>query len=220
MSGRRLIFFGDSICVGQGVSIHMGWVTRIAIRLAEIAGENLVVVNASANGSTTRQALERMPYEVQSHGVDILIIQFGLNDCNYWESDHGVPRVSKKAFEANLEEIISRGKGFGANSIILNTNHPTARNMDILPNTNITFEDSNRQYNMIIRQVAKKLGDSVVLNDVETEFHELSKNGVADLHDLLLSDGLHLSARGHEVYYDLITPLVESRVKDLLKDPQ
>ena len=26
----RVFFFGDSICFGQGVSIHRGWVTRIA----------------------------------------------------------------------------------------------------------------------------------------------------------------------------------------------
>ncbi len=34
---NRLIFFGDSICVGQGVSIHKGWMTRIADRVESLA---------------------------------------------------------------------------------------------------------------------------------------------------------------------------------------
>jgi acyl-CoA thioesterase I len=113
----RVVFFGDSICVGQGVSLFKGWVTKIASGLdllSQEIGREIVVVNASVNGNTTRQALERMPYEVQSHGVDILLTQFGLNDCNLWLTDGGLPRVSADAFAANLKEIIARGRRFGA----------------------------------------------------------------------------------------------------------
>src|SRR5262249_48118231 len=147
---QRLIFFGDSICVGQGVSIHKGWVARLAAHISDIAearGRDIVVINASINGNTTRQALERMPYDVQSHGVDYMIVQFGLNDCNYWESDRGIPRVSPKAFAANLDEIIARASIFGAIRIVVHTNHPTTRTENPFPHTTVTYEQSNRRYN-------------------------------------------------------------------------
>ena len=132
----QLVFFGDSICNGQGVSIYRGWVTRLSAVAEALSGElgyEIIVVNASVNGSTTRQALERMPYEVQSHGVDILLVQFGLNDCNFWVTDRGLPRVSPEGFEANLVEIIQRGFHFGAKAVFLHTNHPIGKTLDAQP---------------------------------------------------------------------------------------
>ena len=45
----RVIFFGDSVCVGQGVSLYHGWVTRTAQLLDELsqaAGREVIVINA------------------------------------------------------------------------------------------------------------------------------------------------------------------------------
>lgn len=215
---NHLIFFGDSICVGQGVSIHKGWVTRVAARvesLAEQVGLNLVVFNASVNGSTTRQALERMPYEIQSHGVSILLTQFGMNDCNYWESDQGLPRVSPRAFAANLEEIITRAINFGAQRVLLNTNHPTTHDRETFPNTGKTYESSNAAYNRIVREVARKFSGQAVLNDVEMAFHNHVRDDRDCLGELLLADGLHLSEAGHDIYFGCVLPAVEAAVTQL-----
>jgi len=83
----RIFFFGDSICFGQGVSPHFTWVTRLSRALDERLSSRADVLtqNPSVNGNTTRMALERMPYDVQSHAPDVLYIQFGLNDCNGWD---------------------------------------------------------------------------------------------------------------------------------------
>jgi lysophospholipase L1-like esterase len=208
----RVVFFGDSICVGQGVSIHQGWVTRLAARIEDISRDKdreILVVNASANGNTTRQALERMPYEVQSQGVDYLLVQFGLNDCNHWQTDRGLPRVSLRAFEANLDEILERAFRFGARRAILNTNHPTVRTKTPMLETSLTYEDSNRAYNEAIRTVAGRWADRVDLNDVECHIRALANRGEVRIGDLLQPDGLHLSVRGHEVYFSLVCPLLE-----------
>lgn len=210
---ERLIFFGDSICVGQGVSIHKGWVTRLAAHITDLCGKRgreILVLNASINGNTTRQALERMPYDVQSHGVDFMIVQFGMNDCNCWQSDRGLPRVSLKSFGANLDEIIARAFIFGAKGVVLNTNHPTTRDQEKLPFTDITYQESNRRYNEVIRDVARTRGDDVMLNDIERHFEEVLQAGkVKSLHELLLDDGLHLSERGHQIYYEAVEPMID-----------
>ena len=78
----NVLFFGDSICNGQGIAIHKGWVTRLSQSLSERAkqfGESVLVINASVNGRTTRQALETMPYDVQQPGAQMISIQFGMN---------------------------------------------------------------------------------------------------------------------------------------------
>ena len=212
----RVTFFGDSICVGQGVSIHAGWVTRIAQELDRIGGAHvreMLVINASQNGSTTRQALERMPYEVQSLGVDILIVQFGLNDCNYWLTDGGLPRVSPTAFAANLKEIVLRGRAFGARHIFLNNNHPTVWDREKLPKTSITFEQSNRHYNQIVRDVAAEFGSLVELNDIEAAFDHATQADRERLKPLLLNDGLHLSLKGHDLYFDTVSDKIRCCVE-------
>lgn len=210
-SAASIFFFGDSICFGQGVSIHRGWVTRICSRLEQI-GQNLdrefLLVNSSVNGNTTRLALERMPYDVQSHSPNIVIVQFGMNDCNYWVSDRGAPRVSPKSFEANIHEIIDRCYIFGASQVFLNSNHPTTKNYEKMAHTKVSYEESNKYYNSILRNVARDRND-VIFNDMESVFNEHVQNEKVELSEYLLPDKLHLSVKGHDLYYNYICPRVE-----------
>jgi lysophospholipase L1-like esterase len=216
----NVLFFGDSICVGQYVSIHKGWVTRTSALLAELGkkiGRTIIVTNSSANGRTTRQALEHMPYEVQSKDVDIMIVQFGMNDCNYWQSDRGIPRVSPRAFAANLHEIIARGFHFGMEKILINSNHPTGLESDLMPHANISYQESNEQYNAIIREVAANCGPSVTLNEIETVFKKYAGGDRKRLEELLLPapDLLHLSKKGHDLYFETVYPKVEQAVLEI-----
>src|SRR5579859_4435538 len=147
---RRIIFFGDSICVGQGISPNQSWLTRLAADVEEICGvepDAPAVYNCSANGHTSRLALERIGYDVQSHGVDIMVLQFGLNDCNYWVSDRGLPRVGEQSFVASLHEIIDRAIWFGAKRILLHTNHLTTKILEDKDFFKVSYADSNRRYN-------------------------------------------------------------------------
>lgn len=216
-----MLFFGDSICVGQHVSLHKGWVPRISARLSELGkgyGVEVIVGNASANGRTTRQALEHMPYEIQSQNVDLLIVQFGMNDCNYWETDRGLPRVSPDAFKANLKEILIRAFNFSIKKVFLNTNHPTALDKDVLPFTELVYQQSNEEYNQIIREVAASFDNRVVLNDIESAFREYTKGSRDRLLELLLPnpDLLHPSERGHDLYYNVARRSIENVVLELI----
>jgi lysophospholipase L1-like esterase len=171
-------------------------------------GKDFLLVNSSVNGNTTRLALERMPYDLQSHSPNVVIVQFGMNDCNYWVSDKGVPRVSPKSFEANIHEIIDRCYVFGASQVFLNSNHPTTRDFEKMPHTNVSYEESNKQYNGILRKVAKDRSD-IIFNDLEQVFTECLEKEKVKLEDCLLPDKLHLSVKGHDLYYDYICPRVE-----------
>lgn len=203
----KIYFFGDSICAGQRYPIHLGWVHKISEKLEKQHPEkNIVVSNFSINGRTTRQALETMPYHIQSDPPEIIIIQFGMNDCNYWKTDRGHPRVSKGSFKANMLEIATRSRLFGAKEIIINTNHPA--NIDeIMPFTDISYQQSNKQYNEIIREVAKEA--DLVLLDMEKYFFKEMKKNDTKREDYLLKDSLHLGALGHTLYVDAVYSILE-----------
>ena len=207
----KLYFFGDSISFGQYISVENVWVTRIGMLIKKkYPNMELLIQNLSVNGNTTRMALERMPYDIQSHDIDILVIGFGMNDCNYWESDKGLPRVSPQAFEANMKEIIDRAYNFNIREVIIHTNHPSPRT-DLMSNTNITYGQSNHFYNEIIRKIARD-DKRVNFVDIEREIEE-----IGGCEHFVLKDGVHLSMAGHELYYKLfgncIVNIIEGKKK-------
>ena len=204
-----IFFFGDSICFGQYVAPHQVWVAKVAEHLTSALGRDLSVINTSLNGNTTRMALERMPYDVQSHGVDHILIQFGMNDCNRWATDRGVPQVSPAAFRANLAEIVERARLFGAHTVFLATNHPSTRT-EKYPHTDGSYQDGNAAYNAIVREVAAACG--AILIDHEAVWNKELAAGVP-LPSLLLDDGIHLSVAGHELYYRTVAPVMADAVR-------
>lgn len=215
----KITFFGDSTCVGQGVSIYQGWVTKLAKFLDAYSlkiKREIIVSNSSINGRTTRQALEDMPYHIQGSQTDILLIQFGLNDCNHWATDKGLPRVSLPAFIANIEEVISRAKVSGVSSVLLNNNHPTSRDKIIMPGTSITYQKSNEIYNASLIDLAKKLPSFVKFQDIEGHFQKLLNEKKQSIEHYLLEDGLHLSIPGHDEYYRIMLPIIIERIGDYI----
>src|SRR5439155_22474528 len=105
------------------------------------------------------------------------------NDCNRWGSDRGLPRVAIEAFAANLGEMVERARAFGAQAVVLHTNHSTAKGEP--------YDTDSRAYNARIRDVAGAR-PNVVLVDVEAGVEAGSAH--------LLDDGIHLSVHGHDVY--------------------
>lgn len=202
LSELRCVFFGDSITAGQYVPPQAHWTTLLRERINAWGLEDVFYTIAAVSGETTRQALERFPNDVQPIRPHVITIQFGLNDCNRWQTDEGLPRVSELAFEANLLEMISRARTFGATQVILLTSHPTLRTTVF--DDGATYEDSRRRYNELVRAVARRA--EARLLDIEADFARLEDH----LPELLLEapDVLHLSAAGHAVYADLLEPVL------------
>ena len=177
---------------------HETWATALAKKMTNLncKKKTYLVQNAGVNGNTTRQALERVHFDVTSHRPDYVIVQFGMNDCNYWKSDFGLPRVSPKAFTANLEEIVKKLTISGTKFCFLNTNHPSQKGK-MAGVHHITYDQSNAQYNVLIRNATQKLkrnGYPIQLLDIEKHWLRSLKNPKSPkLEDYLNDDGVHLS---------------------------
>jgi acyl-CoA thioesterase-1 len=209
------VFMGDSITEGQYVSPPHRWVDIVSDELVKSYLDcpvSLAFVTRGVSGETTRQGLERFPADVQSHSPDLVTIQFGLNDCNCWATDFGLPRVSEAAYRANLIEMIDRSRQFGAQQIILANNHTTLRHKP-LPNGR-TLEDQRKTYNLIVAEVARDTG--VRFCDIDAEFAGLSRRELAG--ELVpYPDWLHLSPSGHRRYASTILPCVASRLREIAR---
>ena len=206
----KIVFYGDSICTGQKFPINRGWVPRISARLESEVNGNLIVSNLSINGRTTREALLTMPREIQSDPPDIIIVQFGMNDCNYWRSDNGIPRISKESFKANLKEIINRCFHFNISDIFVITNHPTSLT-DTIPFVGISYQQSNEEYNHIILEVCED-ERNLYLIDMEKKFKSNMFHHDHLPNHYLLSDFLHLNQHGHDLYYETVYPVIKEVV--------
>jgi lysophospholipase L1-like esterase len=101
------------VTYGQNVRADEAWPAV----LGRFTGHD--VRNAGVCGDTTRLGLERFPKHVQLHRPDVVLIQFGHNDVNCWDTDNGLPRVSAEAYRANLREMISRSEAVGAAAVLM-----------------------------------------------------------------------------------------------------
>lgn len=199
-SPGTLYIMGDSIVVGQFCPPHMTWATLVSRYLATVSPQILTQVTG-VNGETTRMALDRLYYSVNSHKPSVVFFQYGINDANFWESDQGVPRVPPKSFESNLHELAQRTIAAGAKAVLFGTNHPVFP-LKPLPNLR-NLQEAVADYNTIIRKVVDSLVQKqmpVHLIDFATEITGSKTTG-----GLLLDDGIHLNENGHEAYFDIAT---------------
>jgi acyl-CoA thioesterase-1 len=209
-----VVFMGDSITEGQYVSPPARWVDIVSDNLQRKYLKqpiNLLLLPRGISGETTRQGLERFPRDVQAHAPEVMTLQFGLNDCNCWATDLGVPRVSAAAYRANLIEMIERARHFGAREIILSNNHTTLRRKPMLNGR--TLEQQRMAYNRIVEDVARETG--VTFCDVDSTFSPLDDDVLAQ-NLLPYPDSLHLSAIGHRRYASVIEPCVVKAVARVL----
>lgn len=185
-----IVCLGDSITFGQF--------------LTQVAWPKLVVghtlLNAGVSNETTRNGLERFPRDVQQVGPKAVIIQFGLNDCNRWESDRGLPRVSLAAYVANLEEMVQRCRVFGIRPFLC-TLTPT-RKSD-------RHTADAEEYDSALRDVASRKG--VELIDVRTVFRAWQDPPESDWTDLVLPDGVHLNEAGHRAFASTVQHALDGR---------
>jgi acyl-CoA thioesterase-1 len=103
--GAVIVFFGDSITAGHGVSRELAFPALISEQL------EIPVVNAGIDGDTTTDALARLERDVLAHDPRLVIVEFGGNDFR--------KNIGKEETFANLDRIVGRIGENGAIVIVL-----------------------------------------------------------------------------------------------------
>lgn len=168
---RIVMFLGNSITAGYGVEPSQAFPALIQERI-NARGWHFKVVNAGQSGDTSAGGLSRMDWLLRSR-IDVLVLELGGND--------GLRGLPVEVTKNNLQAIMDRTK----------ERYPKAKvilaGMQVPPNMG---RDYGRQFGALFPSLAKKNHASLIQFVLE---------GVGGVRELNLPDGIHPTAKGHEI---------------------
>ena len=196
IDGKKLVVFGDSI-TALGT-----WGKTTADEL------NMYFYNGAMGGITSAQGIDRFNAVVRSSGADFVTLCFGQNDLIM--NTYNTPKVSLADFKTNMTQLVEMVREIGAVPILLTTN-------PLNPDVFWTAQGQNKdnytevggdplawldEYNRVTREVASETGCDLV--DMRNEFSEKYYRNA-------LSDGIHLNARGNEIFASALLNYFKAR---------
>jgi acyl-CoA thioesterase I len=184
---KVILFLGDSITSGFGLDPEQAFPALIEEKI-EARRLPFRVVNAGQSGDTSAGGLSRMDWLLKNR-VDVLVLELGGND--------GLRGLPAETTRKNLQAIIDRTREkYPEVKIIL-------AGMKVPPNMG---RDYAKQFEAIFPELAKK--NKAVLIPFILE-------GVGGVRELNLPDGIHPTAKGHEIIAANIWKVLEPVLRPL-----
>ena len=178
---KTIIFFGDSLTAGYGLSKDQAFPALIEQRLTK-KGADYKVVNAGLSGETSAGGLGRIDW-VLNQPVDIFVLELGAND--------GLRGLPLEQTRKNLQGIIDKVKRkFPGVKIVI-------AGMMVPPNLG---NDYTKEFQAIFPALAKKNQATLIPFLLE---------GVAGIENLNLPDGIHPNAEGHQIVAGNVMKAIE-----------
>jgi acyl-CoA thioesterase I len=182
-----ILFLGDSITAGYGLDLEQAFPALIQEKI-DAKRWNFKVVNAGQSGDTSAGGLSRLEWLLKNR-VDVLVLELGAND--------GLRGLPTETTRKNLQAIIDRTKG----------KYPEAKvivaGMKVPPNMG---GDYGRKFEAVFGDLAKK--NKAVLIPFVLE-------GVGGSRELNLADGIHPTAKGHEIVAANVWKVLEPVLRSL-----
>jgi acyl-CoA thioesterase-1 len=178
--GPTIVFLGDSLSAG----LHLAKDEAFPAALQRLlAAEELPfrLINAGTSGDTTAGGLRRIDWLLKQE-PDWVVIELGGND--------GLRGVPVKEIEANLRAIVAKVRSAGARAALLGL---------CLPG------NYGREYREGFEALYRRVAE-----DLELPFQPCFLTGVGDVPALMLPDGIHPTAAGHQKLAETLAPLFRS----------
>ena len=107
----NIIIFGDSIVSCSQLIKNKRWSYILKKKFKKkVNNISTKFKICSFNGATTKEAVNKIKFVLDTRKIDILILMFGINDSVYWMSGLGKPRVDIKDFKKNIIKLIKKAK--------------------------------------------------------------------------------------------------------------
>jgi acyl-CoA thioesterase-1 len=184
-SPKTILFFGDSLTAGYGLSTEEAFPALIGKNLSE-KGKPVKVINAGLSGETSAGGLTRIDW-ILRQPIDVFVLELGPND--------GLRGLPLEQTEKNLQAIIDKVKAkYPMVKIVI-------AGMLVPPNMG---PDYSAKFQKIFPALAKK--------NKATLIPFLLKD-VAGIETLNQADGIHPNAAGHKIVADNVMPVIEPLLK-------
>jgi len=168
---KRIVFFGDSITAGYGLSTEQAFPALIQSKL-DSSKMDYQVINAGLSGETSAGGLSRIDWILKTK-PDIFILELGGND--------GLRGLSLDETEKNLTIMIEKVRARNPDVILF------LAGMQIPPNLG---QEYTERFRTLFSKVAKA-------NNTELIPFLLDKVGGEP--ELNLPDGIHPNIEGHQI---------------------
>jgi len=178
---KTIIFFGDSLTAGYGLSTEQAFPFIVEQELLN-RGLDYKVVNAGLSGETSAGGLTRIDW-ILNQPVDIFVLELGAND-----GLRGLPLDQTKK---NLQSIIDKVQNKNPEVEIV------LAGMMVPPNMGKEYSD---QFTNMYLELAEN-------ND--TIFIPFLLDGVGGHSDLNLPDGIHPNVEGHKIVAKTVLRFLE-----------
>lgn len=168
---KTILFFGNSLTAGYGLELSNAFPALIQKKIDSL-GLPYHVVNAGLSGETTADGLSRIDWLLDQK-VSIFVLELGAND--------GLRGLSPAQTRKNLKAIIGQ----------VRAKYPSAKvllcGMEVPPNL-------GEPYTQQFRSIFPDISDSL-----DTRLVPFLLEGVAGEPELNLPDGIHPTAKGHQI---------------------
>ncbi len=173
---KRIVFFGDSITAGYGLSTEQAFPALIQQKLDSIEMP-YQVINAGLSGETSAGGLGRIDW-ILKNKPDIFVLELGGND--------GLRGLSLNETEKNLTAMIQKVRGRNPDVILF------VAGMQIPPNLG---QEYTERFRGLFAKVAKA-------NNTKLIPFLLDKVGGEP--ELNLADGIHPNVEGHQIVAETV----------------
>ena len=188
ISKARIIVLGDSLSAGMGLDISLAYPALLETQLNQ-NGYATEIVNAGQSGDTTAGGLQRVDWLLKQN-PDLLIVELGAND--------GMRGIPISEIEKNIRAIIDKAQP---------KNIPVfLTEMYIPPNFG---QEYTKEFHSLFAQIAA---------DENIPLLPFPLEEVAGKAELNQGDGIHPTAKGHQLMAKELLPMIENWRRSWTKD--
>ncbi len=173
-SKPRIVFLGDSLTAGLGLSTDQSYPSLIGKKLKDRAYD-YEVVNAGVSGDTSAGGLRRLDWSLDGD-VRVLVVALGAND--------GLRGLPPSELKKNLQAVLDRAAARKIPVVLAGMEAP--------PNNG---PDYTREFRNVYAELAR---------EYRVRFVPFLLQGVAGNASLNQGDGIHPNARGAQIVADLV----------------
>lgn len=181
----KILFLGDSLTEGYGISKEKAYPTLVAKGLNDHftlrrMGKRIEAINAGVSGSTSASALSRLRWFLKQKPT-VLFLAMGIND--------GLRGVSIAEMEKNLDATLALAKSEGLKIILAG--------MKLPPNYGA---ERGAEFERVYVRLAQKY---------EATLLPFLLVGVGGEREMNIEDGAHPNEKGHRKISETVQPYLE-----------
>ena len=180
----RIVYLGDSITAGYGLSEEQAFPALISDRLEE-NGFVVQGINAGISGDTSTGGLNRIDWLLKQR-IDVLLLELGGND--------GLRGIDLALTRANLDGILTKTKEAWPEVRLL------VAGMMIPPNLGHVY---TREFEEMYPKLADKHNAT---------FIQFTPEGLPDILQHMQADQIHPTEEGHRIIAAALYPTIEQLV--------